>query len=201
MIRILIAEDMVLLRRALAELMTLEPDMCVVAELARGDRIVPMAVESDPDVAVLDIDLPGVDGITAAAALGETVPGCRVLMLTGLRQPGTLRRALAARVSGFLLKDAEPARLTQAIRDVAAGRRVIDPELALAALEESAQPLTPRELEVLRLAAQGEDPVRIAGRLFLSPGTVRNYLSSTVVKLGARNRIDAVRIAREAGWL
>ncbi|MFI0909597.1 DNA-binding response regulator [Streptomyces abikoensis] len=201
MIRILIAEDMVLLRRALAELMALEPDMNVVAELARGDKIVPMAVELNPDVAVLDIDLPGVDGITAAAALGEAVPGCRILMLTGLRQPGTLRRALAARVSGFLLKDTEPARLAQAIRDVSAGRRVIDPELALAALEETTQPLTPRELEVLRLAAQGEDPVRIANRLFLSPGTVRNYLSSTVIKLGARNRMDAVRIARESGWL
>ncbi|MFF4158553.1 DNA-binding response regulator [Streptomyces sp. NPDC001678] len=201
MIRILIAEDMLLLRRALAELMALEPDMEVVAELARGDKIVPMAVELNPDVAVIDIDLPGVDGITAAAALGEAVPECRILMLTGLCQPGTLRRALAARVSGFLLKDTEPARLAQAIRDVAVGRRVIDPEQALAALEETTQPLTPRELEVLRLAAQGEDPVRIATRLFLSPGTVRNYLSSTVIKLGARNRMDAVRIAREAGWL
>ncbi|WP_340376219.1 response regulator transcription factor [Streptomyces sp. SS7] len=201
MLKILIAEDMVMLRRALAELLSLESDFDVVAEVDRGDEIVPRARALRPDVAVLDIGLPGMDGITAAAALCTAVPDCRILMLTGLGNPSTLRRALASRATGFLCKDANPAQLVGAIRAVAAGKRVVDPHLAVAALEEVTQPLAPRELEVLRLAAAGEGTAAIAGRLFLSTGTVRNYLSSAVVKLGARNRMDAVRIAREGGWI
>ncbi|EDY42555.1 response regulator transcription factor [Streptomyces sp. SPB074] len=201
MIRILIAEDMAILRGALAELLSLEADMNVVAEVGRGDEVVPKARALHPDVAVLDIGLPGMDGITAAAELSAVVPGCRILILTGLGTPHTLRRALAAHVTGFMRKDAHPAQLLEAIRTVAAGERAIDPHLAVAALEATAQPLAPRELEVLRLAAVGEDVAAIACRLFLSRGTVRNYLSSAVVKLGARNRMDAVRIAREEGWI
>ncbi|GGW19135.1 response regulator transcription factor [Streptomyces capoamus] len=201
MLKILIAEDMAMLRRALAELLSLEADFDVVAEVDRGDEIVPKALAVRPDVAVLDIGLPGMDGITAAAALATAVPDCRVLMLTGLGNPSTLRRALATRATGFLCKDASPDQLVSAIRTVAAGKRFIDPQLAVAALEDVTQPLAPRELEVLRLAAAGEGTAAIADRLFLSAGTVRNYLSSAVVKLGARNRMDAVRIAREGGWI
>ncbi|MCX4766654.1 response regulator transcription factor [Streptomyces sp. NBC_01275] len=201
MIKILIAEDMAMLRRALAELLALEADFDVVAEVDRGDEIVPRARALKPDVAVLDIGLPGMDGITAAAALRDAVPDCRILMLTGLGNPSTLRRALAIRATGFLRKDADPAQLVEAIRAVAAGQRVVDPQLAVAALDDASQPLAPRELEVLRLAAAGESTAAIARRLFLSPGTVRNYLGSAVVKLGARNRMDAVRIAREGGWI
>lgn len=201
MIKILIAEDMAMLRRALAELLSLEADFEVVAEVDRGDEIVPRARALQPDVAVLDIGLPGMDGISAAAALGTAVPACRILMLTGLGNPSTLRRALATRATGFLRKDADPTQLVGAIRAVAAGKRAVDPQLAVAALEDVTQPLAPRELEVLRLAAAGEGTAAIARRLFLSPGTVRNYLSSAVVKLSARNRMDAVRIAREGGWI
>ncbi|GGX44871.1 response regulator transcription factor [Streptomyces fructofermentans] len=201
MIKILIAEDMVMLRRALAELLELEADFQVVAEVDHGDDIVPKALALQPDVAVLDIGLPGMDGITAAAALGAALPDCRILILTGLGNPSTLRRAMATGATGFLRKDADPAQLVGGIRAVVAGRRAVDPQLAVAALEDVTQPLAPRELEVLRLAAEGEGTAAIARRLFLAPGTVRNYLSSAVVKLGARNRMDAVRIAREGRWI
>ncbi|PWI45347.1 response regulator transcription factor [Streptomyces sp. ICBB 8177] len=201
MIRILIAEDMHMLRRALVALLDLEDDIEIVAELSSGAEIVPTAQALRPDVAVLDIDLPGTDGITAAQALHSALPECRTLILTSLGRPGNLRRALAAHASGFLLKDAEPDALAAAIRKVAAGERVIDPQLALAALDTGGSPLTERELEVLRLAADGEEPSQIASRLFLSAGTVRNYLTTVVTKLNARNRVDAIRIAREAGWL
>ncbi|MER6165443.1 response regulator transcription factor [Streptomyces violaceorubidus] len=201
MIRILIAEDMAILRGALAELLSLEADIKVVAEVGRGDEVVPKARALQPDVAVLDIGLPGMDGIAAAAELSAAVPDCRILILTGLGTPHTLRRALASQVTGFLRKDVAPSQLLAAIRAVAAGERAIDSQLAVAALEATTQPLAPRELEVLRLAAVGEDVAAIARRLFLSRGTVRNYLSSAVVKLGARNRMDAVRIAREEGWI
>ncbi|CAM5446766.1 Response regulator transcription factor OS=Streptomyces tendae OX=1932 GN=GUR47_25200 PE=4 SV=1 [Streptomyces tendae] len=201
MIRILIAEDMAILRGALAELLSLEADMKVVAEVGRGDEVVPKARALQPDVAVLDIGLPGMDGIAAAAELSTVVPDCRILILTGLGTPHTLRRALASQVTGFMRKDVAPSQLAASIRAVAAGERAIDSQLAVAALEATTQPLAPRELEVLRLAAVGEDVAAIARRLFLSRGTVRNYLSSAVVKLGARNRMDAVRIAREEGWI
>lgn len=201
MVRVLIAEDMHMLRKALVALLEFEPDIEVVAEFSNGADILPRARQLRPDVAILDIDLPGVDGLTAAAELHTAVPECRTMMLTSLGRPGNLRRALAAHVSGFLLKDSSPATLCDAIRAVARGERVIDPQLALAALDDGPQPLTPRELEVLRMASEGEEATRIAARLFLSVGTVRNYLTSAVTKLNARNRVDAIRIAREAGWL
>ncbi|KUJ69171.1 two-component system response regulator [Streptomyces albus subsp. albus] len=201
MVTVLIAEDMRMLRQALVALLELEPDIEIVAELSDGSEIVPRALEVRPDVAVLDIDLPGMDGLTAAAALYTAVPACRTMMLTSLGRPGNLRRALAAHVSGFLVKDSSPETLSHAIRAVARGERVMDPQLVLAALDEEPQPLTPREREVLRLASEGAGAQQIATRLFLSAGTVRNYLTSVVTKLNARNRVDAIRIAREAGWL
>jgi two-component system response regulator DesR len=200
-VRILLAEDVHMIRGALIALLELEPDLQVVASVDRGDLIVPSALEARPDVAVIDIDLPGTDGLTAAAELYDRLPECRTLILTSLGRPGTLRRAMAARVSGFLLKDSPPARLAQAVRSIAAGQRVIDPELALSAWEAPDNPLSPRETQVLRLAARGADAAEIAEHLFLTQGTVRNYLTAIVDKLQARNRIDAIRIAEEAGWI
>ncbi|WP_405388611.1 response regulator transcription factor [Streptomyces sp. NBC_01102] len=200
-VRILLAEDVHMIRGALIALLQLEPDLHVVAAVDRGDTIVPTALTSRPDVAVIDIDLPGIDGLTAAAELHEQLPSCRTLILTSLGRPGTLRRALSAHVSGFLLKDSPPDQLALAVRSVATGRRVVDPQLALTAWDSPENPLSPRELEVLRLAARGADAAEIAGCLYLSKGTVRNYLTAIVGKLGARNRIDAIRIAEDAGWL
>lgn len=190
-----------MIRGALVALLQLEPDLHVVAAVDRGDTIVSTALASKPDVAVIDIDLPGIDGLTAAAELHEQLPSCRTLILTSLGRPGTLRRALSAHVSGFLLKDSPPDQLALAVRSVATGRRVVDPQLALTAWDSPENPLSPRELEVLRLATRGADAAEIAGCLYLSKGTVRNYLTAIVGKLGARNRIDAIRIAEEAGWL
>lgn len=201
MVRVLIAEDMYLLRRALVNLLELEADIEVVAELDNGDDILAHVLELRPDVAVLDIDLPGEDGLTAARRLRAEAPECRSLILTALAHPGNLRRALDAQVSGFLAKDCDPDMLSNVIRSVAQGRRIIDPQLALAALDGAPHVLTERELEVLRHTADGEEVSQIASRLFLAPGTVRNYLTAVVMKLGARNRIDAVRIAQETGLL
>ncbi|TDB93526.1 response regulator transcription factor [Actinomadura sp. 7K534] len=200
-IRILLAEDVALLRGALTGLLDLEPDMEVVAEIETGDAIVREALRHRPDVAVLDVDLPGVDGVTAAAELHERLPECRVLILTGLGRPGDLRRALDAHAHGFVLKDVPPEELATAIRRVAAGEQVVDPQLALVALRQPESPLTPREAQVLRLAAEGADVDDIALALSLTAGTVRNYLASCITKLNARNRIDAVRIAGEFGWV
>lgn len=200
-IRVLIAEDMHLIRGALVALLSLEDDMEVVAELERGDEIVATAERVRPDVAVVDIDLPGLDGLTAAEQLHAVLPGCRTLVLTGLSQPGNLLRALKAHVRGFIVKDAPADSLADGIRRVAAGQRVIDPGLVAAALETGASPLTGRESDVLRAAQDGISTGEIATRLSLSPATVRNYLSNAISKTGARNRIDAIRIARDAGWL
>jgi two-component system response regulator DesR len=200
-IRVLIAEDMHLIRGALVALLSLEEDMAVVAELERGDAIVETAVLTRPDVAVLDIDLPGLDGLTAAGQLYDKLPECRTLVLTGLSQPGHLLRALKVHVRGFIVKDAPADMLADGIRRVAAGERVIDPDLVAAALETGVSPLTPRETDVLRAAEDGIATDEIAARLALSPATVRNYLSNGITKVGARNRIDAIRIARNAGWL
>lgn len=197
----MIAEDVHMVRGALVALLRLESDIDVVAEVAGGDEILPAARATRPDVAVIDIDLPGKDGLTAATELHELMPECRTLILTSLGRPGTLRRALAARVGGFLLKDAPPDKLASAIREVSVGRRVVDSDLALAAWDSADCPLTGREVEVLRLAADGANAVDIAARLYLSAGTVRNYLTTAVTKLNARNRVDAIRIAKEAGWL
>ena len=201
MIRVLIAEDMHMIRGALVALLSLEPDIKVVAELDRGDGIVDAAVRTKPDVAVLDIDLPGLDGLSAAEALIARLPNCRILVLTGLSQPGHLLRALKTRVRGFLLKDAPAQELANAIRAVAAGRRVLAPDLVAAAMETGTSPLTEREADVLRGAEAGLASADIAKRYNLSPATVRNYLSNAIAKLSARNRLDAIRIAREAGWL
>ncbi len=200
-IRILIAEDQAVVRGALVALLTLEPDLEVVADVGTGDAVLPAALVHLPDVAVMDIDMPGLDGLAAAALLRERLPACRSLMLTGHGKPGLLRRALAAQVAGFLLKTAPPDELVTAIRAVAAGQRVLDPSLAVTAWDLAEDPLTPREKDVLRLTADGAEAREIAAELFLSAGTVRNNLTAIVAKLNARSRTDAVRIAREAGWI
>jgi two-component system response regulator DesR len=200
-IRVLIAEDMHMIRGALVALLSLEADMEVVAELDRGDHIVETAIRTRPDVAVLDIDLPGLDGLTAAGQLHERLPACKILVLTGLSQPGNLLRALKAHVRGFIVKDAPAETLADGVRRVAAGERVIDPELIAAALETGTSPLTTREADVLRAAESGISTDEIASKLSLSSATVRNYLSNAISKVGARNRIDAIRVSRNAGWL
>ena len=201
MIRVLVAEDMRILRDTLVSVLNLEDDIKVVAQVAAGVDIVPAALAERPGLAVLDIDLPGIDGITAAAQLHEQMPECRVVILTVLGRPGQLRAALDAHVAGFMVKDTPSDQLIDALRKVATGDRVIDPKLALAALEMRESPLSERETDVLRRFAAGAELPEIAAELFLSYGTVRNYLASAVTKLGGRNRVDAVRIARDAGWL
>ncbi len=201
-IRVLLAEDQAVIRGALAALLELEPDLEIVAAVESGAAAVASAAVELPDVAVLDIDMPGeLDGLEAAARIRDRVPSCRTLMLTGHGKPGHLKRALTAQVGGFLLKTAPPEELTAAIREVAAGGRVLDPSLAVTAWDLADNPLTPREADVLRLVAEGADAPDIAARLHLTAGTVRNYLTAIVVKLNARNRTDAVRIATEAGWI
>ncbi|MFF9348051.1 DNA-binding response regulator [Streptomyces sp. NPDC014734] len=199
--RIVLAEDMHVIRVALAALLDLEPDLEVVAQVGSGSEVVPAVIRTGADTAVLDIGMPGMDGITAAARLREQVPDCRTLILTGMPRPGQLWRALEAQVGGFLPKDSSPEELTGAVRKVGAGRRIIDPELAMAAWEIGDNPLTPREVEVLDRVAGGAEAAQIAAVTNLSVGTVRNYLTTIVNKLGARNRVDALRIARENGWL
>ncbi|MFD1938246.1 DNA-binding response regulator [Nonomuraea mangrovi] len=201
MIRVLVAEDMRLLRDALVGLLKLEGDLEVVASVDTGDAIVASALEHRPDVAVIDIELPHLDGLDAAAHLRERLPSCKVLILTGVGRPGNLRRSIAAQAAGFMLKDSRPEELAEAIRTVARGGRVLDPQLAYAALDVVDNPLTEREADVLRLTASGATPREVSARLHLSYGTVRNYLASAVTKLDARNRVDAIRIATEAGWL
>ncbi|MEV0235949.1 response regulator transcription factor [Nonomuraea sp. NPDC050786] len=201
MIRVLIAEDMHMIRSALVALLSLEDDMEVVAEIERGDEVLDAALRVRPDVAVLDIDMPGLDGLSAAEQLSARLPGCRTLVLTGLSQPGNLLRALKVHVRGFIVKDAPAQALTDGIRRIARGERVIDPELVAAALETGSSPLTARETEVLRAAASGIRIAQIATQLSLSQATVRNYLSNAISKVGGRNRIDAIRISRDAGWL
>ncbi|MEV6623188.1 response regulator transcription factor [Amycolatopsis sp. NPDC051106] len=201
MIKVLLAEDMHMVRGALVALLNLESDIEVVAEVSSGDQILPAAKAAQPDVAVIDIDLPGKDGLSAAMEIHESLPGVHTLILTSLGRPGTVRRALDAKVNGFLLKDSPSDKLANAVRSVAIGRRVIDSELALAAWETDDCPLTPREIEILSLAARGRNVADIAAELFLSAGTVRNYLAAVVTKLNARNRVHAIRIATEAEWL
>lgn len=202
MIRILLAEDQQVVRGALIALLDLEEDLEVVAQCGSGDEIVSRALVHLPDVAVLDIDLPGrMNGLAAAAELKLRLPTCRSLLLTVHGNPGVLRQALEAKVDGFMLKTATPDALVAAIREVSAGQRVLDPQLAVTAWDLAENPLTPRERDVLQAAAQGAEPPEIAAELLLSAGTVRNHLTVIVAKLSARNRTDAVRIAREAGWI
>jgi len=200
-IRVLLAEDQALVRGALRALLDLEPDITVVAEVGRGDEVVAAALEHRPDVALLDIEMPGQDGIEAARELATALPGCRAVVLTTFGRPGFLRRAMEVGAAGFLVKDAPVTELARGIRAVMAGERVIDRDLAAAALAMGATPLSARESDVLRAAADGATVADIAGRLFLSEGTVRNYLSSAIGKTGARTRVEAARVAQEKGWL
>jgi two-component system, NarL family, response regulator DesR len=201
MIRVLIAEDMHMIRGALVALLSQERDIEVVADLERGDLILETALRLQPDVAIIDIDLPDIDGLSAASLLHDQIPTCRILVLTAFSQPGNLLRALRAHVAGFLAKDAPADRLADAVRRVAAGLRVLDPDLVATAIEAGASPLTSREAEVLRAAERGLSTEEIGARLVLSGATVRNYLSNAIAKVGGRNRLDAIRIAREMGWL
>jgi two-component system response regulator DesR len=201
MIRVLLAEDQELVRGAMAALLSLEPDIEVVAQVGRGDQVVSAAVEARPHVALLDIEMPGGDGIAAAAELRARQPECRTLILTTFGRPGYLRRAMAAGASGFMLKDAPAADLAVAIRRTMAGERVVDPQLAAQALTDGDSPLSGRETVVLAASADGSSVALVARRLFLSEGTVRNHLSAAIQKLNATNRAEAARIAAEKGWL
>jgi two-component system, NarL family, response regulator DesR len=200
-IRVLLAEDQTMVREALAALLALEEDVEIVAEASRGDEVVPAALDSLPDVALLDIEMPGGDGLTAAGALRERLPSCRVIILTTFGRAGYLRRAMESGAAGFLLKDAPASELATAIRRVMRGERVVDPGLAAAALSEGDNPLTERERDVLAASANGATIEDIARKLYLSEGTVRNYLSTAIKKLGARNRVEAAHFAERKGWL
>ncbi|GAB7033837.1 response regulator transcription factor [Streptomyces sp. NPDC021749] len=201
MIKVLLAEDQGMMRGALALLLDLEEDMQVVAQVAAGDRIVPAALEARPDIALLDIELPGRSGLDAAADLRAALPSCKVLIVTTFGRPGYLRRAMEAGASGFLVKDGPVEDLAAAIRRILAGEQVIDPGLAAAALSAGPNPLTQRERDVLTAAVDGATVSDIAGKLHLSQATVRNYLSAAIGKTGTRNRMEAVRAARQNGWL
>ncbi|MCX5396697.1 response regulator transcription factor [Streptomyces sp. NBC_00102] len=200
-VRVLLAEDQGMMRGALALLLGMEPDFEVVAQVGSGDEIVPAALTSRPDVALLDIELPVRSGLDAAADLREQVPECRVLILTTFGRPGYLRRAMEAGASGFLVKDGPVEELAGAIRRVLGGETVVDPALAAAALGAGPSPLTARERDALNAASDGATVADIARRLHLSESTVRNYLSSAIGKTGTRNRTEAARAARQQGWL
>ncbi|MGB8384648.1 MAG: response regulator transcription factor [Dermatophilaceae bacterium] len=200
-IRLMLADDQALVRGALAALLDLEPDMTVVSEVGRGDEVVAAAQQSRPDVALLDVEMPGLDGIDATTALRAALPAVRVLIVTTFGRPGFLKRALVAGASGFVVKDTPARQLADAVRRVHSGLRVVDPALAADSLAVGESPLTPRETEVLRAARRGGSVSDIARVVFLSEGTVRNHLSAAIGKTDARNRADAVRIAEENGWL
>ena len=201
MIRVLLADDQALVRGAMGALLDLEPDIEVVAQTGRGDEVVAAARESGADVCLLDIQMPGIDGVEAARQVRDQLPGLRVVMVTTFDRPGYLRRALDAGAVGFVVKTTPAARLAEAVRRAHAGLRTVDPQLANDLLFSGPNPLTAREQEVLRLARDGEPVARLARKLFLSPGTVRNHLSSAIGKTGAANRVEAARIATERGWL
>ncbi|WP_030662182.1 DNA-binding response regulator [Streptomyces rimosus] len=200
-VRLLLAEDQSMVREALAALLGLEPDLEVVAQAARGDEVVAAARAQAVDVALLDIEMPGISGLDAAALLRAEFPELKVVILTTFGRPGYLRRAMECGADAFLVKDAPAAQLADAVRRVLRGERVIDPALAAAALADGANPLTDRERDVLRAAADGSTNAEIAAALTLSQGTVRNYLSTAIQKTGARNRAEAVRTAGDKGWL
>ena len=200
-IRLLLADDQELVRSALRALLDLEEDFEVVASIGRGDEVIAAAQAHHPDVALLDIEMPGLDGIAAAALLASHVPACHVVMLTTFGRAGYLRRAMEAGAVGFVVKDARPEVLADAIRRVMAGERVVDPALAASTLAAGDSPLTARERDVLAVTRSGATVAEIAAKLYLSEGTVRNYLSSAIAKTSARNRMDALRIADERGWL
>lgn len=201
MIRLLVADDEHLIRTALVQLLDLEDDLEVVAEAAGGDEALAAAVRARVDVAVLDLQMPGPDGIAVAERLGRDLPDCRVMIVTSHGRPGHLKRALAAGVRGFLPKTTSAATLASVVRQVHSGGRYVDPELAAEAISAGDSPLTPREADVLELAAEGATVEEIAQRASLSPGTARNYLSNAVAKLGAANRHEACAKARRLGWI
>jgi two-component system response regulator DesR len=201
MIRVLLAEDQAMVRGALASLLGLEHDIVVVGEVGRGDEVVAAAATCRPDVALLDIEMPGMTGLDAAAALHAALPDCRVVILTTFGRPGYLRRALEAGASGFVVKDTPARQLAEAVRRVHAGLRVVDPSLATESLVDGANPLTEREREVLAVALRGGTVAAVAGVVHLSPGTVRNHLSSAIGKTGTSTRAEAARVAQERGWL
>jgi two-component system response regulator DesR len=200
-IRLLLADDQTLVRSALAALLCLEPDFEVVAEVGRGDEVVAAAIEHKPDVALLDIEMPGLDGLAAASALAHEAPHIRVIILTTFGRPGYLRRAMESGAVGFVVKDAPAEQLAEAVRRVFDGQRVVDPSLAAATLAGGPSPLTGRERDVLVAARNGATAADIAAKLFLSEGTVRNYLSSAIAKIGVRNRVEAFSEAEHRGWL
>jgi two-component system, NarL family, response regulator DesR len=200
-VRVLLAEDQAMVRGALSALLSLEDDIEIVAEASRGDEVLPAALDTLPDVALLDIEMPGRDGLEVAAVLHERLPSCLVVILTTFGRSGYLKRAMESGAVGFLLKDAPASELADAIHDVMEGKRVVDPALAAAALSEGDNPLTEREREVLAASEGGATIEDIAARLYLSEGTVRNYLSTAIKKLGARNRVEAARLAERKGWL
>ncbi|WP_295843425.1 response regulator transcription factor [uncultured Microbacterium sp.] len=201
MIRLLIADDQALVRGALAALLGLEADIEVVAQVGRGDEVVEAARTSGATVALLDIEMPGIDGIAAAAQLRAEVPGCHALIVTTFGRPGYLARAMQAGASGFVVKDTPAAELADAVRRVSQGLRVVDPALAAESLAQGDSPLTERETDVLAAARDGGSIADIARTVHLSEGTVKNHLSSAIGKTGGRNRADAVRVAVERGWL
>ncbi|NYJ07173.1 response regulator transcription factor [Petropleomorpha daqingensis] len=201
MIRLLLADDQALVRGALAALLALESDLEVVAEVGRGDQVVEAAVREKADVVLMDVEMPGLDGIAATAVLRKALPSCRVLIVTTFGRPGYLRRAIEAGASGFVVKDTPARQLAEAVRRVHAGLRVLDPALAEESLVSGASPLTTRETEVLRAARGGDTVADVAAVLHLSEGTVRNHLSAAIGKTGARNRAEAVRLAEDRGWL
>jgi two-component system response regulator DesR len=200
-VRVLLAEDQAMVRGALSALLSLEDDIEIVAEASRGDEVLPAALDTLPDVALLDIEMPGGDGLEAAAVLHERLPSCLVIILTTFGRSGYLKRAMESGAVGFLLKDAPASDLAEAIRSAMKGERVVDTALAAAALSEGDNPLTEREREVLAASEGGATIEDIAARLYLSEGTVRNYLSTAIKKLGARNRVEAARLAERKGWL
>ena len=200
-VRVLLAEDQAMVRGALSALLALEGDIEIVAEAARGDEVLPAALAARPDVALLDIEMPGADGLTAAAELRQRLPECRVIILTTFGRPGYLKRAMESGARGFLLKDAPPQELAAAIRRVMAGGRAVDPALAVSALAEPGNPHTERERDVWVATADGATVADAAARYSLSEGTVRNYLSTAIQKLGVRNRVEAARLAERKGWL
>ena len=201
MIRVLLAEDQAMMRGALAVLLGLEPDIEVVAEVSTGTAILPRALETRPDVALLDIELPGRSGLDAAADLARALPGCAVVVVTTFARPGYVQRAMAAGARGFLVKDSPAEELAEAVRRVAGGGTVVDPALARSALRDAASPLTDRERAVLVEAEGGATIADIAARMHLSVSTVRNYLSSAIGKTGTRNKVEAALLARRMGWL
>lgn len=200
-IRVLLAEDQTMIRGAMAALLAMEADLEIVAQAATGDQAVADAVRTSPDVAVMDIEMPGLDGLSAAATLRTAVPTCRVLIVTTFGRSGYVRRAMDIGAMGFVLKDAPAGDLANAIRLVAANHRVVDPALAVDALAEGQNPLSDREREILSAATERGTVAEIAEAVSLSEGTVRNHLSAAIQKLGARNRAEAARVARDKGWL